>query len=620
MWSRRRCDLQDIALVFGSDRGRFYENNKRSVTNLNSCGPLIKTIMTRCIHCTRCVRFLSEVAGIEELGVMYRGFNMKIATYVEKFLDSELSGNIIDLCPVGALTSMPFAFSSRAWDFNDVYSIDILDAFASSIRIDVSNNCVMRVVPLLDCSLNENWITNKVRFSYDSLNLQRLNYPKIKLNSKFVNISWDNAIIIFINYMIDYMNENIMCIFGELGSLELVCSLKEFFNYIGCNNIYYSSSLYNYNCDFRFLYLLNVTLLELDEADMIILVGSNLRLESPLLCSRIRKLYLSNDYDLPVFSFGLNISYLTFPVYNIGNSISSLMRFVNGKMPVINSVFSGKYLSDWYFLLNNIGFYTKPLILLGTSILYRMDNQAIITLLFNFIKLNKNYLNEYWKCFHVISVNLGLLSSLELGLSSKIKYDSKNFVYLCGTDKFDFSHKLGSKDFIVYQGPIVSSANIFNYINLELPSTAYTESNSTYINLEGRYRFTTTAVTPFKQVRTDSDIITALFLSWKLKFSTNFSNMPNFNLIKLNFKNIINFDNIFLTNQKFEHLIGYNANIKSQNETNLYYDNLFKLFVKNKLINSVLCPVIGNYYSTDIFVRNSKIMGLCSLKIKNPNF
>ena len=139
--------------------------------------------------------------------------------------------------------------------------------------------------------------------------------------------------------MIDYMNENLMCIFGELGSLELVCSLKEFFNYIGCNNIYYSSSLHNYNCDFRFLYLLNVTLLELDEADMIILVGSNLRLESPLLCSRIRKLYLSNDYDLPVFSFGLNISYLTFPVYNIGNSISSLMRFVNGKMPVINSFF-----------------------------------------------------------------------------------------------------------------------------------------------------------------------------------------------------------------------------------------------------------------------------------------
>jgi NADH-quinone oxidoreductase subunit G len=141
--------------------------NKRSVTNLSSCGPLIKTIMTRCIHCTRCVRFLSEIAGIEELGVMYRGFNMKIATYVERFLDSELSGNIIDLCPVGALTSMPFAFSARSWDFSEIYSIDILDAFASSIRIDVSNNCVMRVVPLLDSSLNENWITNKARFSYD---------------------------------------------------------------------------------------------------------------------------------------------------------------------------------------------------------------------------------------------------------------------------------------------------------------------------------------------------------------------------------------------------------------------------------------------------------------------
>ena len=563
------------------------------------------------------MRFLSEIAGIEELGVMYRGLNMKIATYVEKYLDSELSGNIIDLCPVGALTSMPFAFTARSWDFIEVYSIDILDAFASSIRIDVSNNCVMRIVPLLDGSLNENWITNKARFSYDSLNLQRLYYPKVKLNSKFIDISWEQALFLFISNLLDFINDNLMCIFGEFSSLECVSGLKELFNQMGCSHLYYSSSLYNYNCDFRFLYLLNTTLLILEEADLIILVGSNLRLESPLLCSRIRKLYLNQDYDLPVFSFGLNISYLTFPVYNIGNGINSLVKFVNGKHPIINSFFSGKFASDWFFCFNNISFYTKPLILLGTSILYRMDNIAIINTLFNFIKLNKAFINANWNCFNVVSTNLGLLTSLELGLSSPIKYGQKNFIYICGTDKFDYSYSnFGSKNFIVYQGPFIGSTNIFNHINLELPSATFTEMNSTYINLEGRYRLAAQAVTPFKQVRTDIEIITALSIISKLKLMNKLSIIPN---LLNKFRNIINYHNIFLIQQN----LNIYTNLTNQTETvnNLYYEKLFYLFYnKAKLLNSNLALIINNYYNSDFYVRNSKIMGLCSLKIKNSNF
>lgn len=183
------CDLQDISLLFGSDRGRYYELRKRSVDNLNCGGPLIKTVMTRCIHCTRCVRFLTELCGLFDLGLLGRGLSMEIGTYVERFFDHELSGNIVDLCPVGALTSMPFAFTARPWELSSIESIDVLDSVASSIRLDVANNKVMRILPRLSEEVNEEWITNKARFSYDSFSLQRNSFPRVRVNGRLVAIS-----------------------------------------------------------------------------------------------------------------------------------------------------------------------------------------------------------------------------------------------------------------------------------------------------------------------------------------------------------------------------------------------------------------------------------------------
>ena len=192
------CDLQDITLVFGLDRGRFYQN-KRSVDNLNCFGVLIKTIMTRCIHCTRCVRFLSEYTDTMDLGVIGRGNTMEIGTYIEKVIDHELSGNIIDLCPVGALTSMPYSFSARPWELNSVESIDVLDAMGSSIRIDVANNTIIRVIPTLMETINEDWITNKTRYAFDSLNVQRILTPKIRIRGQLINCNWATALELVVN-------------------------------------------------------------------------------------------------------------------------------------------------------------------------------------------------------------------------------------------------------------------------------------------------------------------------------------------------------------------------------------------------------------------------------------
>jgi len=183
------CDLQDLVLVTGSDRSRFYESYKRSVDNLYCFGPLVKTIMTRCIHCTRCVRFLNEISDIQNFGVIGRGSMMEIGVYVTQFFSDELLGNIIDLCPVGALTSMPYAFNARSWELQKFKSVDILDALGSSIRVDVANNQVMRILPVLDEAINEEWLTNKARFSYDALSVQRVCYPQIRLCNKFVIVS-----------------------------------------------------------------------------------------------------------------------------------------------------------------------------------------------------------------------------------------------------------------------------------------------------------------------------------------------------------------------------------------------------------------------------------------------
>lgn len=238
--------------------------------------------MTRCIHCTRCVRFINEISGDFGLGVLGRGDSMEIGTYIEEFLGDELSANIIDLCPVGALTSMPYAFTARSWELNNINSIDILDSLASSVRIDVVNNKVMRILPNLDEDVNEDWITNKARFAYDSLNIQRLSYPKFRMCDKLVTISWGCALTLFAAFLI-YKDVNCFnCYCGSFIDLQTTLTLKGFLNTLGTSNLNFQDNFNTY-FDFRFSYLLNTTLNLLEIGTIFFLLGVNLRLESPIL-------------------------------------------------------------------------------------------------------------------------------------------------------------------------------------------------------------------------------------------------------------------------------------------------------------------------------------------------
>lgn len=261
------CDLQEITLVYGSDKGRYYEYSKRAVIDKQG-GPFIKMIMTRCIHCTRCIRFLNEISGVPALGMINRGNSSEISTYIKNNLIDELSGNIIDLCPVGALTSLPYSFTARPWELNFMESVDVLDSACSNVRIDYFNNKIYRILPVYNKNLNEDWITNRVRFFYDSNNIQRLKNPLMKLeNGNFVVIGWLKVAFLFFDNLYKFLNKesSVLAFSGILADLDSVIFMKSFFNVFGANVFF--ADFIDVNADFRNNYLLNMSLSNLDKND-----------------------------------------------------------------------------------------------------------------------------------------------------------------------------------------------------------------------------------------------------------------------------------------------------------------------------------------------------------------
>jgi len=327
------CDLQDLDLTVGSDYSRYDGLVKRAVDNLNCLGPLVKTVMTRCIHCTRCVRFSHEVSGSYDFGLIGRGSFMEINA-INDYLSDELLGNVIDLCPVGALTSMPYAFKQRPWELKHVPSIDILDSLGSSIRIDIANNSIVRIVPYLDESVNEEWITNKARFSYDALNAQRAYYPYVRIGSIYVQFSWNKVFDIFAILSHTARDYFIEAYCSPFSSVESLISIKSYFYSIGCYNIYYNNGNILDFIDFRYYYLLNDTLMNLEEKFNILFIGMDSRLEVPVLNSRLRKNYLRN-IEFRCYSIGLAINYSTYPVINLGNTTKTLFKFMEGSYLIL---------------------------------------------------------------------------------------------------------------------------------------------------------------------------------------------------------------------------------------------------------------------------------------------
>lgn len=614
------CDLQDISLVFGSDRGRFYEKKKRAVDNFNQKGPLIKTMMTRCIHRTRCVRFSNEISDFM-LGVISRGLKMEIGTYISEYNENTnlldvLSGNIVDLCPVGALTSMPYAFKIRNWEIIYYSNIDFLDSLASSIRLHIYSNKIIRILPLLDEAINEEWITNKARFSYDALLLNRINYPKIKYMKKFLIFSWDFSV----KYILKWIQRKNKFIYGILGAfIDIITSLslKNFFSIIGISSIItYVKSKWIY--DFKFFYLINNRLENLEILNFFLFISCDLRLENPLLNIRIKKNYnLNKNNELFLFSYGLALNYLSYPIKNLGNSIIKFLNFLKGKIRTFSNIFFKSFLS--FSFTNSLKkLYNKPIFFLGNSILNREDSCSF---LYSFIFFLKKKFS--WNAFNLVINNLGLLSYYTIiynNLIYKKKTEQVNgLLYNISNDisYFNFINKFA---FVIYQGFFKSNTQIYVRADIVLPSTAPYEMDGLFINLEGRYRFMKQHIKNSLAIYADWDIINLLRIYNKKKNILKFF-FFKYNLIICYFYKVINYTcNFFLTLEdffiNFFFYYGYKKKIIKKNNYITLFPLLYHYFV-NKFLNTVFNRYINNYYSNDYFLKNSKIMSFCAIKTYN---
>ena len=488
------CDLQDQSMYYGVDKSRFKEN-KRYVPE-KYMGPLIKTQMTRCIHCTRCVRFATEIAGVPEIGAIGRGEDMQITTYLEKAMESELSANVVDLCPVGALTSKPYVFEARPWELKKTETIDVMDAVGSNIRVDTYGWEVKRVLPRNNDDINEEWISDKTRYACDGLKNQRLDTPFVKKDGKFEKITWNEAYDILTKKIGSVLPEKIAGITGDLTDMETMYIVKEFFEKtikspnLDCrsNHIYVDNSN-------RSNYVFNPTLNGIEQSDLVIIIGANPRYEATILNSRIRKSYLSNN--LQIFSYG-DVGDLTYPYKILPNDTSEIMALMNDDNELSKKIISAK----------------KPIVILGQSFFKLKSAQSLFDQLNNFLKSNGK-INEDWNAIGVISNHSSTVGAYDLDLISsehsanstleKIKNNTNEIIFLFGQDNLDFTKK---NEFVVYIGTHGDrGAEISDLI---LPGAAYTEKETHYTNLEGRLQKTYKATYPPGDALEDWEIINRL--------------------------------------------------------------------------------------------------------------
>ena len=488
------CDLQDQSMFYGVDKSR-YKENKRAVSEKNM-GPLIKTQMTRCIHCTRCVRFATEVAGVTEIGAIGRGEDMEITTYLEQSMQSELSANVVDLCPVGALTSKPYVFEARPWELKKTESIDVMDAIGSNIRVDTYGWEVKRILPRINEDINEEWISDKTRYACDGLLNQRLDTPYIKYNGKFEKASWNEVFNIIKSKFKNTDKDKICGMSGDLVNMETLYIFKEFFNKtLGSHNVESRSDHTYLNSKKRENYLFNSTINGIEEADFILLIGSNPRYEATILNARIRKAYLQNKTKI----ISLNdVGDLTYPYESLDGDIENIKKITEDNHEVSSLIKEAK----------------KPLIIFGQSSLKTKSAKYIFESVKSFLK--KNYkMSDEWNSLNTISENASTVGSFDLGLyktvdgSNEVLKDLENhmfeIVYLLGVDNLKFEKK---NEFVIYQGSHGDKgAEIADII---LPGAAYTEQNGYFTNLEGKIQKAYKASFPPEEAKEDWLIINEL--------------------------------------------------------------------------------------------------------------
>ena len=557
------CDLQDQSMFYGVDKSRFKEN-KRFVPEKNM-GPLIKTQMTRCIHCTRCVRFATEIAGVPEIGAIGRGEDMQITTYLEQSVQSELSGNVIDLCPVGALTSKPYVFEARPWELKKTETIDVMDAVGSNIRVDTYDWEVKRVLPIINEDINEEWISDKTRYACDGLLNQRLDTPYIKYNNKFEKASWDEVNKIIKSKLENTHKDKIAGFVGDLCNMEASFIFKEFFERtLNSKNFDCRSSNYYTDISHRENYLFNSKINGIESSDLIFLIGSNPRFEATMLNARIRKSFLNNDTKIISLN---NVGDLTYPYKFLDGQIKTLVEIFKNQNDISKEIINSK----------------KPLIILGESFFMSKSSNFVFNLIKKYLTEN-NKISEQWNPLNRISTDASTVGSFDLNIISDNNniFDDLNnhcfdVLYLLGQDSLNFKKE---NEFIIYQGSHGDKgAEVADII---LPGAAYTEQSGHYTNLEGKLQKAYKASYPPGDAKEDWQIINNLaeFINNRKLFNDK---------SELN-SSMLNYINIKKENNKLPIFI-------SQSEENIQNE---KLEIK-----------IKDYYFSNVIARASKTMLEC---------
>ena len=571
------CDLQDQALFYGRGKTRFTDD-KRAVDN-KPFGPLIKTIMTRCIHCTRCVRFMDEIAGVHDLGAIGRGEDMEIISNSPKGLGGELSGNIIDLCPVGALTSAPYAFKARPWELTKTNSIDIFDGLGSAIEIGSKDGQVLRVLPRLNEDINEEWLADKSRFAIDGLSNQRLDSPyKRDLKGKLVACSWEEAFKVLAENFKGLKSEEIAALVGDQACLESIVSLKDLMTEFNVTNIDCRPLLSSLPTDTknRSGWLFNPTISGIEKADSLLIIGSQPRYEAALLDARIRKSWIANGLKIARIGGGDNASY---PIEELGNNVN-----------IIEQIYKSKHSYNKILEKSN-----KPLFLIGENLLNRKDGEGILGRIREVAK-KYNSFSDKWNGLAILHSSASRVGALEVGFVPGNKgFNTKDIIdgvasnhikllWLLGVDDINLNKKPNT--FVVYQGHHGDKGA--EIADLILPGSAYTEKDATYLNTEGRVQRTNAAVSPPGDAKEDWKIIRA-FSAFVDKV------LPYDNISELR-KRLANINKLLVIENSL-----IKGSISDIGDTSI------------KLAKNLITPKNINYFMTCPISRASETMAKCSI-------
>ncbi|MFM7557294.1 MAG: NADH-quinone oxidoreductase subunit NuoG, partial [Alphaproteobacteria bacterium] len=574
------CDLQDQAYQYGKGEGE-YNEFKRAVKD-KEMGPLIKTQMTRCIHCTRCVRFIEDVAGTTELGAVNRGEHMEITTYLEKNVTSELSGNVIDLCPVGALTSKPYAFKARSWELKKTETIDVMDALGSNIRVDSRGLEVLRILPRLNEDINEEWLGDKSRFCYDGFKYQRLDKPYLKVDGKFKEISFDESYQKIAELISGLKPSEIGALTGSLSSLNDIFALKNLLDNIGSKN--YECRLSNQKLDSKNLNeaLFNSTISGIDNADSCLLIGVNPKKDAPVLNARLRKRSLTKK--LVVASIGNDLD-LTYQHKNLGDDLKILQEILDGTHEYCKNLSPDK---------NNM-------LIIGEDAVNCEDGEQIIKIC-KAIATKYNFIKDGWNGYNFLAKSTGLINGLSLGFTSQKGINDILDKAQSGEIKLLFLHNVDDeielskleKTFVIYIG--TNGDKAVNIANLILPASNYVEKDAFYINIEGRVQKARRAVYAPNLAKNDIDIF--MDIAKKIGAELCFSNEDELCHEMSKIHGFGNYHN-FLEYMQNE---GEKLKISNENKFNLGSQ---KLKIKDY-----------DYYLTNAITRSSRTLNKCSLENK----